>query len=141
MMLGKMKQSRKRSRPGTDMTDTDHEKTSFQKFLSRLRNNNKKEIASVEESSNDDVSDGGNCGTYYSLKKSLSTDADASILSDSSELVTETTTMDSLSSDSPENKSSFRLFRLSYLIVTLVIMLADGLQGKNLHRSKGRLLY
>jgi hypothetical protein len=30
-----------------------------------------------------------------------------------------------------EKASSFFIFRLSYLFVTLVIMLADGLQGKN----------
>lgn len=134
MMLGKVKQSKKRSRHGTEMTDTDHKKTSLRKFMSRLRNYKKDDVASVEESSDGD--DGGgceSCGADYSFKKSLTTDLDESVLSDSSGLVTETTSSDSVSSDSPENNSSFLMFRLSYLIVTLVIMLADGLQGKNLH--------
>ena len=35
--------------------------------------------------------------------------------------------------DGSSKGSSFLLFRMSYLFVTLVVMLADGLQGTNLH--------
>jgi hypothetical protein len=62
------------------------------------------------------------------------------------ETTAESVVSDSLGSDVSEdefemknqNPYSFTLFRLSYLIVTLVIMLADGLQGKRIERFRCR---
>ena len=36
-----------------------------------------------------------------------------------------------LEEDGSSTSNSFRIFRLSYILVNLVIMLADGLQGKS----------
>ena len=62
----------------------------------------------------------------YSSSTSVSSDSDLSYLdSDSTNIDTE------CDYESCDNGFSFLKFRLSYLFVTLVVMLADGLQGKN----------
>ena len=75
----------------------------------------------------------GNCASGFSSRKPLSIDVDASS-SSVSESVTASESTDHLSAEaaelSEETGYSFSLFRLNYLVVTLVIMLADGLQGK-----------
>ena len=77
--------------------------------------------------------DDGNCASGFSSRKPLSIDVDESS-SSISESVTASESTGHLSAEaaelSEETGYSFSLFRLNYLVVTLVIMLADGLQGK-----------
>ena len=76
--------------------------------------------------------DDGNCASGFSSRKPLSSDVDAEA-SSVSESVTASESTGHLSTEEAEFSEtgySFSLFRLNYLVVTLVIMLADGLQGK-----------
>ena len=68
----------------------------------------------------DDTSDVGPLNVSYNTCTTVSSNSDSSNLD--SEYDYETS----------DNAISFLTFRLSYLFVTLVVMLADGLQGKNL---------
>ena len=70
------------------------------------------------ESDVDDTSDTGLLNVSYNTCTTVSSNSDASNLD--SEYDYETS----------DNAFSFLTFRLSYLFVTLVVMLADGLQGK-----------
>ena len=70
------------------------------------------------ESDVDDTSDTGLLNVSYNTCTTVSSNSDSSNLD--SEYDYETS----------DNEFSFLTFRLSYLFVTLVVMLADGLQGK-----------